>query len=118
MSTCIKSHKELVVWRRAMDLVEEVYRVTEKMPSAEMYGLTSQMRRSAVSVPSNIAEGAARNSSKELLMFLNIAMGSLAELETQLILAERLNFLTEIPLETVTEIRKMLVGLVKSIKNK
>jgi four helix bundle protein len=98
-----------------MDLVEEVYRVTEKMPSAEMYGLTSQMRRSAVSVPSNIAEGAARNSSKELLMFLNIAMGSLAE---QLILAERLNFLTEIPLETVTEIRKMLVGLVKSIKNK
>ncbi len=115
MSTCIKSHKELVVWRRAMDLVEEVYRVTEKMPSAEMYGLTSQMRRSAVSVPSNIAEGAARNSSKELLMFLNIAMGSLAE---QLILAERLNFLTEIPLETVTEIRKMLVGLVKSIKNK
>ena len=91
-------YRELKVWRLAMELAEEVYKLCTEFPKHEVYGLTSQLQRAAVSVPSNIAEGQARNSSKEFGHFLSIARGSLAEMETQIMLAQRLNYLTaELP---------------------
>ena len=86
-----RAHKDLRVWQSAITLVEDVYRLTSTFPRDEQFGLTSQMRRAAVSVPSNIAEGSARQSTKELLHFLSMAAGSLAELDTQLEIALRLN---------------------------
>jgi len=88
-----KPHKNLDVWSAAMDAATQVYRITEKFPADERFGLTSQMRRSAVSVPSNIAEGAARHTRKEFIQFLFMAQGSLSELDTQLELAKRLDLL-------------------------
>ncbi|HYC45313.1 MAG TPA: four helix bundle protein [Burkholderiales bacterium] len=86
-------HHNLLAWQEAMGLVELVYEITGQFPSAERYGLIAQMRRAAVSIPSNIAEGAARHSSRELAQFLSVACGSVAELETQLELAARLKLL-------------------------
>lgn len=88
----INSYRDLTVWQKSVDLVMSIYGLTEKFPAAEMYGLTSQMRRSAVSIPSNIAEGRRRGSRKDYLQFLRIAYGSGAELETQLTIAEKLSF--------------------------
>jgi four helix bundle protein len=90
----IRSYKDLLVWQKAMTLVKEVYLLTAKFPADERFGLTAQMRRAAVSVPSNIAEGHARQGSKEYLQFLSHAGGSLAELETQTLLAISLNYCT------------------------
>ena len=89
------NHKEMDVWKRSMDLVETIYKVSTQFPKEEIYGLTSQIRRSAVSVPSNIAEGAARKSDKEFIQFISIAMGSLSEVETQYQLSVRLGFIEE-----------------------
>ena len=89
----IKGHRDLLIWQEAMNLAKDVYARTGSFPREEMYGLTSQMRRAAVSVPSNIAEGAGRSSDKEFRQFLMIARGSLSELETQVILAQELGFL-------------------------
>jgi four helix bundle protein len=86
-------HSDLVAWQEAMTLVEAVYRDTENFPQREMFGLTAQIRRAAVSIPSNLAEGAARNSRKEFVQYVGISCGSLAELETQLQLAVRLGYL-------------------------
>ena len=83
------------VWKRSMDLVETIYKVSTQFPKEEIYGLTRQIRRSAVSVPSNIAEGAARKSDKEFIQFISIAMGSLSEVETQYQLSVRLGFIEE-----------------------
>lgn len=80
--------RELIVWQKAIELAKEIYRVTEELPATESYGLRSQMRRAAVAIPSNIAEGAKRRTTKDFLQFLHIADGSAAELETQIILAE------------------------------
>src|SRR5512139_433540 len=99
MSEKAKTHKDLIVWQKAMDLIESLYHLTETMPKSEIYGLTSQIRRAAVSVPSNIAEGAAPNSAKEFMQFLYVALGSAAELDTQLLLAERLGFVRNVPFE-------------------
>ncbi|MCK0125010.1 four helix bundle protein [Gelidibacter sp. F2691] len=85
-------HKDLDVWKKSMDLVEVVYRLSSQFPSDERFGLTSQMRRAAVSLPSNIAEGAGRKSDKELIQFLHIALGSLGELDTQYLIAVRLKY--------------------------
>ena len=82
----------MIVWQKAMDFVEEIRRITKEFPKSDLYGLTSQIRRSAVSVPSNIAEGAALNHDREFIQFLYIALGSVCELETQLILERRLKF--------------------------
>ncbi len=90
-----KSFHDLRVWQHAMDLVVQVYKASEGFPRAEIYGLTSQMRRASVSVPSNVAEGQARQSQKEFLRFLSTAKGSLAELSTQVLLAERLGYISE-----------------------
>jgi len=117
-----KPHKKLKVWQLAMDIVADVYRLTESFPSEEKFGLTSQMRRCAVSIPSNISEGAARNTHKEFVNFLHIAQGSLAELDTQLEIALRLKLTnqdswTNIDTKLLEE-DKMLSGLIISIKDK
>jgi len=116
----MKTHKDLVVWQKAIDLVVYVYKITASFPDNEKFGITNQIRRSVVSIPSNIAEGAARNSDKEFLHFLSISLGSLAELETQLIISNKLKYISDSILETcnieLTSIRKMILGLKKSIK--
>lgn len=89
----IMDHKDLDVWKKSIDLVELIYSLTLSFPETERFGLTSQMRRAAVSISSNIAEGSARKGNKELLQFINIALGSLAELETQYIIAQRLTYI-------------------------
>ena len=111
----VRNYKDLDVWKKAMDLAVDVYALTENFPSSETYGLTMQMRRAAVSVPSNIAEGQARVSTKDFKRFLSISLGSLFELETQLILANRLGYIEKarfgIVLEKLQEIARMLRGL-------
>ncbi len=117
-----KPHKKLDAWNLAMALVKEVYRATADFPSAERFGLTDQARRAAVSIPSNIAEGAARNTKKEFIHFLHISQGSLSELDTQLELSKELGYLDETVWrtldETMTRIDKMLTGLIRSQKSK
>lgn len=92
----LNSYKDLIIWQKAMALVKEVYRLTKYFPKSEVFGLVSQMRRAAVSIPSNIAEGYGRKSRKEFHHFLSIALGSAAELETQILLAESLDFLKDV----------------------
>jgi len=103
-----------------MDFVEKVYQQSSQYPKEEIYGLTSQIRRAAVSIPSNIAEGAARQGSKEFIQFLYIALGSLSEVETQAMLAERLGFSNDTTalLEDIDRIRKMLNGLIIHLKGR
>lgn len=103
-----------------MSLVQEIYRVTNSFPSHETYGLTNQIRRSAVSVPSNIAEGAARNSKKEFIQFLYISLGSLAEVETQVIIADNLGYIqgSDILLNQITTVRKLVTGLCHYLRKK
>lgn len=116
------THKDLDVWKLSIDLVVKVYELTNQFPKEEKYGLVNQMRRSSVSIPSNIAEGAARTSSKEFANFISISLGSLSELETQLIISEKLFLLTPNSIEKIMndliQIRKMLLGFRKSLKNK
>ena len=88
-----KPHKKLEAWKQSMDLVVEIYKATEQLPKQEIYGLTNQVRRAAVSIPCNIAEGAARQTKKEFTNFLHIAQGSLSELDTQIEIASRLGYL-------------------------
>lgn len=88
-------YKELLVWQKAIDLAVEVYQITEKLPKEEKYGLISQINRSVISIPSNIAEGAGRNTKKEFNNFLGIAQGSSFELDTQLIISNRLDFISK-----------------------
>ena len=90
MNTEIKSHKDLTVWQKSIDLVEKIYRCTERFPRQEIYGLATQMRRAAVSISSNIAEGRSRGTRKDFAHFLHMAFGSTSELETQLVIARRL----------------------------
>ncbi len=90
-----KPHKRLKAWQLGMDIVEDIYRITNRFPSEEKFGLTSQMRRCAVSIPCNIAEGAARNSKKEFINFLYISLGSLSELDTQMELSKRLKLIDD-----------------------
>ncbi len=114
----IKNHKDLEVWKKSMDLVSNIYKITESFPNKELYGLTNQIRRAAVSIPSNIAEGAARNSKKEFIQFLYIALGSLSELETQIIIENRLEYLNN--LDTLSEdlkfVQKLINGLIYCLK--
>jgi four helix bundle protein len=115
----ITTHKDLDVWKKSMELATRVYAVTAQFPKEELYGLTSQIRRCAISIPSNIAEGAARQSRKEFIQFLHIASGSIAELETQLLLASKMGFAARIDaLTQLEEVRRMLLGLLRSLKKK
>lgn len=117
----VRSFRDLIAWQKAMSLVTEIYRLTRNFPAEEMFGLVSQMRRAAVSIPSNIAEGHARASSGEFRQFLGHARGSLAELETQVQIARNLNYLTETQTnalsESATEVGKVLNGLLAALKN-
>jgi four helix bundle protein len=119
-SPMAQSYKQLIAWRKAMDLVTEIYRVTRNFPRDEMYSLTSQLRRAAVSIPSNIAEGQARYSRREFYRFLTIARGSLAEIETQITIAKSLEYLTSasnnLLLFKVAELGRILNGLISSTK--
>jgi len=112
--------KNLKVWQKATDLVVAIYKQTEFFPDKERFGLISQINRCAVSIPSNIAEGAGRNSPKEFNNFIGIALGSSCELETQLIIANRLKYLGDAELkeltEAIEEVQKMLYGLQKNMK--
>lgn len=113
--------KELKIWNKAMELTIEIYKATEKFPKEETYGLTSQIRRAAVSIPSNISEGAGRNSKNEFRHFLSIANGSSYELQSQLVISNRLNLITdettEILLTKIDEIQKMNYSFQKSLNN-
>lgn len=110
--------KELLVWKKSIDLVKSVYLLTSTLPSEEKFGLISQMNRSSVSIPSNIAEGSGRTSNKEFLFFLNIAISSSYELETQLIISNQL-FLIDVDniLSQISEVQKMILGLKKNLEN-
>ncbi len=118
----IKSYKELIVWQKSMDLVREVYFLTEKFPKSEVYGLISQTRRASVAIPSNIAEGYGRKSRKEYCQFYSIAFGSGLELETQLILSKDLRFISQGEFEKIeellTEVLKMLNSIIGKLKNR
>jgi four helix bundle protein len=115
----ISTHRNLDVWKKSIDFVTTIYKTTESFPKSEIYGLTSQIRRSAVSIPSNIAEGATRKSKIEFKQFLYIALSSAAELETQLIIANNLNYINVHEFESVLEklyaISRMTQGLIKTI---
>jgi four helix bundle protein len=115
-----RNHKELRAWQAAMRLVQEIYALTSTFPKEELFGLSSQMRRAAVSVPSNIAEGSARNGTKELIHFLSIASGSLSELDTQLELTKRLGYSNDITKTqaTLDEVTALTLALAKSLKTK
>lgn len=111
----IKNYRDLLVWQKAMDLATEIYRLTNLLPREETYNLSSQMRRAAVSIPSNIAEGQQRKATKEFINFLSFAKGSNAEIQTQLLLCVRLNYFTENQIDTAValseEISKILTKL-------
>jgi len=117
----VRTHKDLDVWKKSIDFVTQLYKVTDVFPKEEIYGLTNQMRRAAISVPSNIAEGSARKSNKEFIQFLHIALGSCVEIETQLIISNNLKFMND---ESFLELDKerdkigrMLFGLIRYRKS-
>jgi len=115
-------HKNLEAWKKSIDLVTEIYCITKKFPKEELFGLTQQMRRSAVSIPSNIAEGCSRKNNSETVQFLYIATSSLAELETQIIISNNVGYISKVDIEKilfdVDEIKRIIIGLIKSFKNK
>jgi four helix bundle protein len=117
-----RGYKDLIVWQKAMDLVPEVYKLLKRLPRDELYALADQIRRAAVSIPANIAEGQARQHPGEFVQHLSIARGSLAELDTLVLLAERLGYLKEADLTAlapiVVEVRRLLQGLIQSIRKK
>jgi four helix bundle protein len=116
----VKTYRDLETWQKAMDLVEEIYKESRSFPKEETYGLTSQIRRAAVSIPSNIAEGQGRDSTVEFLRFLSIAYGSLCELGTQLIIAQRLAYLNQQAYERledlVARVGRLIPGLANSLR--
>tara|TARA_R110001599_G_scaffold40556_4_gene123160 strand:+ start:106 stop:465 length:360 start_codon:yes stop_codon:yes gene_type:complete len=113
-----RKYQKLLVWQEAMDLVVGVYRITERLPATERFGLCQQLRRAAVSIPSNIAEGAGRHSDKDFIRFLNIANGSLLEVETQLLIALQLQYIEEINelQNSIDKIFAMLSNLKRKLK--
>jgi four helix bundle protein len=116
----VQSYRQLIAWQKAMDFDAEVYRATRTFPKAELYGVTSQLRRAAVSIPSNIAEGQGRQTTGEFRQFLGHARGSLLETETQILLSERLEYLdhktTEMLLAQSAELGRILNGLMRSLE--
>ncbi len=117
-----KPHKKLEAWKKGIDLTVQTYRVTEKLPEAEKFGLTAQMRRAAVSIPSNVAEGAARNTKKQFVQYLHTAQASLSELDTQAIICKELGYLSGVDLNLLSEQMeresKLLSGLIKYLRKK
>ena len=122
MRNWVKSYRDLEVWKKGMSLVKDIYQTTARLPDSEKFGLVNQMRRAAVSIPSNIAEGHARSGTGEYKQFISFAMGSIAELETQIILSSNLGYLNgedgQYLLAQLSEIGKMLRGLSKALANR
>ena len=122
MSEKLKSYKELKVWQRSYQLCLEIYKITKGFPDEEKYGLTSQLRRAAVSVPSNISEGYGRKTTPEYIQFLYIAYGSVCEIETQILLSGDLGYIANGRLdmlkEGIREVERMLKALIRSLENK
>jgi four helix bundle protein len=118
----MRTHKDLNVWKNSVDMVVEIYHLTCLFPKEEMFCLTRQLRRAAISVPSNISEGAARNQKREFIRFLRISGGSLAEIETQVVIACRLNYVKESDVVELTgriyKIRAQVSGLIKNLEQK
>lgn len=118
----VQSYKELIAWQKGMDLVEKIYKATQGFPRDEVYGLTSQVRRAAVSIPSNIAEGQGRNTTRDFLNFLAVARGSLKEVETQVLIARRLNYIQTAEegeiVEQIAEVGRIINGLMNSLRDK
>ncbi|OPZ82579.1 MAG: hypothetical protein BWY77_00096 [bacterium ADurb.Bin431] len=118
----VKSYQDLIVWQKAMTLAEQCYRLTRAFPKEELFGMTSQIRRASISIPANIAEGWGRMGTQEYIQFLRIAQGSLKELETHLLLTDRIGLARRdqisLLLEICTEIGKMFNGLLGSLKRK
>ena len=118
----VQKYEDLIVWQKAMDLVEEIYSLAKLLPNEEVYALSSQMKRAAVSIPSNIAEGQERNTTKDFINYLYMAKGSKGELETQLLICIRLQYLTQLQINNAQsllgEIGKMLNALIKSLSAK
>lgn len=115
----MKTHKDLAIWSQGILLVERIYGLVASFPTAELYGLTSQMKRSAVSISSNIAEGAARHSEREFLQFLYISLGSLSELEIQCFIAKRLGFMHDDEIFEELEVqRKKMLNFIKHLKSR
>jgi len=115
----VPTHKDLDIWKLGIDLVEKIYKLTALFPKEEIYGLMSQMRRAAVSIPSNISEGTAINHKKEYIQFLYMSMGSLSELETQIIISQKLNYLSDNAIMKEIEIlRRKLLNFIKYFKKK
>jgi len=118
----MRTHEKLKVWRKSVDFVVNVYKASENFPNEEKFGLTSQIKRASVSIPANIAEGAARTSNKEFLHFLSIAQGSASEVSTEILIAFRLGFLEENKysdlLANLDEIGRMISGLSQHLRNK
>ena len=121
-SSSIESYRDLQVWQRGVDLTERIYQATRPFPSNERFGLVAQLRRAAVSIPSNIAEGWGRMSTAEFVRFLSIAHGSLTEVETQIIVSHRLGFINDAVkrqvLDETTVERKMLRALIRSLEQR
>lgn len=116
----MQSYKDLDLWKESINLVIEIYAITKLFPKEEIYGLVSQLRRCAVSIPSNIAEGSGRKNTKEFIQFLWIANGSISEVETQIEIAKRLNYFNEDQelINKIKHIRKMLLGLISALESK
>ena len=114
----MRNHKDLIVWQKSMLLVKELYEISQSFPREELYGITSQIRRAAVSIPSNIAESYGRGHEKELVQFLYIALGSASELETQLIICKDINYLTEEKFNMLNDLNIEIVKMLSSLINK
>ena len=116
------NHKDLILWRKALDLAVLVHQSSAALPRSETYGLVSQLRRAATSVPSNVAEGHARRSTKEFIYFLHVALGSMAELETQLLLAQRVGYLSESEVtslqDRIEEVGRVLHAVVAALRRR
>ena len=117
----VNTYKDLIVWQKAMKMTTFLYKIIKKLPKEETYTLSDQMRRAAISIPSNIAEGFGRNSKKEYLQFLYIANGSVCELETQLILCVNINYLSEAEIQPImnllSEIGKIIITITKKLNS-
>lgn len=118
----VRTHKDLDIWKEGIEIVMNIYELTEKFPDFEKYVLTSQMQRAAVSIPSNIAEGAARNSKREFIQFIYISLGSLSELETLLIISKKLNYLSDEDFgclnNKIVDLRKKMLNFLRYLKEK